>query len=132
MTRPRSSISSAEREIRSRTTKVMQGEPLVRGCLVTMRRVCGNANCHCACGEKHESQYLSQSRKGQAKLTYIPDVLLPQVRVWIDNYQKVQRWLEEISDHQLEQLTVLKEKRGRGGNGYSAGKKVLPVHRKKL
>lgn len=132
MARPRSSIRAAEREIRSRMANVVHSKPVVRGCLITMRRVCGNANCRCARGEKHESQYLSQSRKGQAKLTYIPDELLPQVRTWIDNYQRVQRWLEEISDHQLEQLTVLKEKRGRGGNGYSVRKKVLPVHRKKL
>ena len=132
MAKPRSSISTAEREIRSRTTHVMHNEPLVRGCLVTMRRVCGNANCRCARGEKHESQYLSQSRKGQAKLTYIPDELVPQIRSWIDNYQKVQRWMEEISDRQLEQLSELKEQRGRGGNKESTRKRILPVRRKKL
>lgn len=132
MIKPRSSISAAEREIRSRTAKVIHGEPLVRGCLVTMRRVCGNAHCRCTRGEKHESQYLSQSRKGQAKLTYIPDELLPQVRTWIDHYQKLQRWLEEISDRQLEQLAELKVHRGRGGDKKSIGKKVLPVRRKQV
>lgn len=132
MAKPRSSISTVEREIRSRTTQVMHNEPLVRGCLVTMRRVCGNANCRCARGEKHESQYLSQSRKGQAKLTYIPDELLPQVRTWIDNYQKVQHWLEEISDSQLEQLVELKEQRGRGGNKIPGRKKLLSVRRKQV
>ena len=47
-------------------------DPLIRGCLVTMIRVCGRSNCRCAKGYKHRSLYLSQSVKGKLKMIYIP------------------------------------------------------------
>jgi hypothetical protein len=106
---PRTHLSPAEREARSRLVKICAEAPLLRGSLVTMCRRCGKPGCHCIDGEKHASLYLAIRRGKQRKMIYIPSELEQQVREWVQSSQEIDRLLELVSQSCLEQLLQTKE-----------------------
>jgi hypothetical protein len=114
---PRSHRSPAERDARSRLVKRCAEAPLLRGSLVTMRRVCGKPGCRCNEGEKHVSLYLAIRYGKRRKMIYIPSELEQRVREWVQSSQEIDRLLELVSQSCLEQLLQTKE--------------GLPVQRKK-
>ena len=72
---------------------------VIKGSLVSLKITCGKKNCRCYTkGEKHESLYLSQSKGGKTKMTYIPKRYEKQVREYIACHKQVQRNLEELSE----------------------------------
>lgn len=79
-------------------------EPLVRGSLVTMVRVCGGKNCHCLKGYKHRSLYLSQSRKGKLRMFYIPKTAEEEVKEGVLNYRKAKKLLNRLSQIHIMRL----------------------------
>lgn len=95
--RNRSHLSERQRDIRSRICALVHNQPLIRGTLSVLRNRCGNPNCKCAHGEKHESLYLVQSRKGKRHARCIPKELRPEVSEWVAHHQKIEELLEEIS-----------------------------------
>jgi hypothetical protein len=107
---PRNHRPPKERDARSRLAKRCADAPLLRGSLVTMRRACGKAGCHCAEGEKHVSLYLAIRVGKQRKMIYVPRELEERVREWVQSSQEVDRLLELVSQSCLEQL--LRTKRG--------------------
>lgn len=106
---PRSHRSPAERQLRSRLVKRCAEAPLLRGSLVSMRRVCGKPGCHCAQGEKHLSLYLAVRVGKQRKMIYIPRELEERVREWVQSSQEVDQLLELLSQSCLEQLLQKKQ-----------------------
>jgi hypothetical protein len=101
---PRSHRSAEERDVRSRLVKRCADAPLLRGSLVTMRRVCGKEGCHCARGEKHVSLYLAIRAGKQRKLVYVPREMEDRVREWVQSSQEIDHLLELISQSCLAQL----------------------------
>ena len=106
---PRSHRPPAERDARSRLVKRCADAPLLRGSLVTMRRVCGKPGCRCNEGEKHVSLYLAIRCGKQRKMIYIPRELEQQVREWVQSSQEIDRLLEFVSQSCLERLLQTKE-----------------------
>jgi hypothetical protein len=106
---PRSHRSPAERDARSRLLKRCADEPLLRGSLVSMQRVCGKAGCHCADGQKHVSLYLAIRVEKNRKLIYIPSELETQAREWVQSSQEIDRLLDLVSQACLEQLLRKKQ-----------------------
>jgi hypothetical protein len=106
---PRTHVSPAERDARSRLVKICADAPLLRGSLVTMRRRCGKPGCHCVDGEKHSSLYLAIRRGKQRKMIYVPSELEQQVREWVQSSQEIDRLLELVSQSCLEQLLQTKK-----------------------
>lgn len=112
MFRTRTAMSAAERALRSRLKQLLARGEFIRGSLVRMRRRCGQPTCRCArLGELHESTYLAQSRDGQSRLTYLPPLLVPEVKRWIRLYRQVQKLVEQLSDQQLAWLAAAKVSR---------------------
>ena len=74
-----------------------KADPLVRGCLVVMNRVCGRDNCRCLKGHKHRSLYLSRSFKGKVKMVYVPRHAEEKVKKGILNYKKTMTILDRLS-----------------------------------
>ena len=95
--RHRSDLPEKERRIRSRLISLLREGPLVRGTLTTLRNTCGNPNCRCARGEKHESPYLVQSREGKRHARCIPKNLRGEVPKWVERYRQVTELLEDLS-----------------------------------
>ena len=79
-------------------------DPLIRGSLVTMVRVCGGKNCRCLKGHKHRSLYLSQSSKGKLKMIYIPKEAEEQVKEGVFNYRKLRKLLNRLSQIHIARL----------------------------
>ena len=79
-------------------------EPLIRGSLVTMNRVCGGKNCRCLKGYKHRSLYLSQSFKGKLKMIYIPRDAEETAKEGVFNYRKLKKLLNRLSQIHIARL----------------------------
>jgi hypothetical protein len=95
--RPRTSFSVRERAWRSRLTRIVSGQPFLRGCLQERYRVCGKPNCRCARGQKHRALYLVLSEKGRLKQLYVPPEWEARVRQWVANHQALREIIREIS-----------------------------------
>lgn len=94
----RSSLSPAERQLRSRLVQLLSGaQGLIRGTLSVRDRTCGKQNCKCVRGEKHSSLYIVVSLDGKYKQMCVPKSLEGEVRTWVAQYQRAQELIEEIS-----------------------------------
>jgi hypothetical protein len=114
---PRNSLSAHERASRSRLAQLLHAaRPLLRGSLVTMKRVCGKPTCKCARGEKHVSLYLSVRWQAKRKMIYVPPELEDRVRAAVEDGLRADRWLDEVSQAFLQELIRLKKHSHPGGS----------------
>ena len=100
----RAALSSAEREIRSRIAQLVSGRWFLRGTLSERSGKCGKPTCHCAKGELHRSLYLVQSHGGKPRQTCVPQAWQPRIRQAVEDYQLLQRLLEEVSELEWKRL----------------------------
>ena len=90
--------------------------PFVDGSIVRVRRRCGNPNCRCAQGDKHESLYLQYQVKGRTKAVYIPVDLEEEIKGWSMEWKKIKEIIHEISKIQKSIIRrYVKEKRQKKG-----------------
>ena len=73
------------------------GPELIEGSLAVTHNRCGNPNCRCARGEKHEKTILCRKVAGRSHATYVPKELVGPVREWAARYQRAKQLLKEIS-----------------------------------
>jgi hypothetical protein len=73
------------------------GPELIEGSLAVTHNQCGNPNCRCAHGEKHEKTILCRKVAGRSHATYVPKALVAAVREWTARYQQAKHLLKEIS-----------------------------------
>jgi hypothetical protein len=102
MNRP--ALSSAERRFRSRLAQLVHDQWLLRGTLSVRSRKCGKPNCRCTRGELHSSLYLVQSHDGKPRQVCIPKPWEDRVRQAVNDYQEMQRLLEEVSELEWRRL----------------------------
>ena len=95
---PKGSMSSAERDLRSRLAQCISGNGLMRGTLSVREKVCGKSTCKCARGERHVALYLMASKDGKQRQLFVPRSHEAKVRKWLEQYRQAERLLEEISD----------------------------------
>lgn len=93
----RSKMSGPERGFRSKLAQLIHQGGLLRGTLLSRKRVCGKAACRCAKGHLHESLYLVISEEGRARQLYVPKDWEATVRQWVKGYQQAKELMEEIS-----------------------------------
>lgn len=94
--------------------------PLLDGSLVTIARKCGNPNCKCAQGEKHEGLYLTYKgqrkepgKPAKTKTLYIPVALEGDVRKWSQECTKARELIRQISEIQREIIRAYVAEHGR-------------------
>jgi CRISPR type IV-associated protein Csf3 len=104
---------SAKPALRQLTSKMGElidglrsGRPLITSTLSKIHAKCGNPNCRCASGRRHIAHILTRNKDGKTKTTYVPVELVPEVKLWIGEYQRLRKRLNEI--------TVIGEKIVRG------------------
>ncbi len=105
----RAHLSGKERQLRSRLMQLVRSGGLVRGNLVTLRNTCGKPNCKCQTGEKHESLYLAQSRRGKHHMQYVPRTWHLRIRAWVGRYQEIHQILESLSEQYWQKLEKKEE-----------------------
>lgn len=97
-------MTVTEREGRSRLNQLIADRGLLRGTLRVCARTCGKPNCKCVRGEKHESLYLVVSEDGKLRHIFVPRSMESDVRVWVEQYQRAQELLENLSQIHREKL----------------------------
>ena len=84
-----------------------RGHRIIKGSLVELKRTCGKPNCRCRKEEKHVSLYLSQSKKGKTKMTYIPRKSEKQIKEYVKRYKKYIKILDDLSELNIK---IIKQK----------------------
>ena len=79
---------------------------VLRGSLVERYVTCGNPSCKCARGERHGPMWYLTVTLGPGRTTggIVSADHVEQVRLWIENYQRLKRDLERISEINRELL----------------------------
>jgi len=100
----RAKLSAAERHFRSRIAQLASGQCFLRGTLSARSGKCGKPNCHCTKGELHQSLYLVQSQQGKPRQICVPKAWQERVRQAVNDYQQMQRLIEEVSEREWKRL----------------------------
>lgn len=95
---PRAKMTAAERELRSRLAQIIHSGALMRATLTVRERTCGKDRCKCASGEKHASLYMVSRQDGQVRQLFVPRELEARVRRYVEQYQRAQELLDNISE----------------------------------
>lgn len=72
--------------------------PVLMGSISTINVTCGNPNCKCARGEKHQSNVHTKKVRGKTKSLYVPVDMVEEAREWTRNNRKLKKLIKEISD----------------------------------
>ena len=78
--------------------------PAMRGSVVKIANKCGNPNCRCAQGQKHQQLYFSVSKKGKTKLIFLGKSKVQRARKYSDNYKTMVAIIEEMTDINMQLL----------------------------
>jgi hypothetical protein len=91
--------------------------PVLQGSIRIVRNTCGNPNCKCARGEKHESIALTKKVNGKTKNVYIPKDMADEAKKWVKENQKLKTLQKEISEYNEQILKLyVKTKRAKKEN----------------
>jgi len=88
-------------ELQKKMTKI---GPVMRGSVVKIANKCGNPNCRCSQGKKHQQLYFSVSKKGKTKLIFLGKSKVQKARKYSDNYKTMVAILEEMTDINMQLL----------------------------
>jgi hypothetical protein len=105
------------RQLDSRLKRLHSTQPILAATLVEFQKACGVPSCHCMRGgSAHPSQHVTFKEKGCSRSVYVPQELLPQVRVWIEEYRRLKQLLHEISQLSLALIrTHVRQRRRKKG-----------------
>lgn len=104
--RHRGGLSVRERSARSHLAQMVHQEPLLRGSLVRMARVCGKPGCRCTRGKKHVSLYLAIRSSGVRKMIYVPSEWEETVRCWVEAWREADGLLDAVSGECLRRFLL--------------------------
>ena len=80
--------------------------PAVGASLCRRMTKCGNPNCKCARGQKHESWCLTYKEQGKTHTVHVPRDMLEEVRQWVREYKRARQLLRHIS---YQSIRIIKE-----------------------
>ena len=80
--------------------------PVVAASLCRRMTKCGNPNCKCARGQKHESWCLTYKDEGKTHTVHVPRDMLREVRQWVKEHKRAKKLLKEIS---YQSIRIIKE-----------------------
>lgn len=83
--------------------------PLIRGSFGSRSRVCGNAGCHCARGEKHTSKYLTATDGGKVRQVHVPASDEDRVAAGVARYRRLRRMRKRLVELEAWQLELVDE-----------------------
>jgi hypothetical protein len=106
-----------QRLLTARQKQFQAQGPLLAASLVTIRRRCGNPNCHCHQGEKHPGHYLTWKNKAKTHTVYVPVDLVDQVKLWTQEHRRLKKLAQEMTQLILAliktHVTARRRKQGR-------------------
>jgi hypothetical protein len=88
------------RMLQARLKKLTTTTPVLAATLSSYAHRCGRPACRCHHGGPlHTGQHLTFKEQGKTRSVYVPKELLPEVRSWLSQHQRLKLLLKEI--HQL-------------------------------
>jgi hypothetical protein len=88
------------RMLQHRLKKLPTASPILAASFGTYTHRCGRPSCRCHHGGPlHTGQHLTFKEDGKTRSVYVPKELLPEVRSWLAEHQRLKHLLKEI--HQL-------------------------------
>src|SRR5256885_554952 len=107
-----------QRMLQHRLKQLAPATPVLAASFGTYTHRCGRSCCRCHHGGPlHTGQHLTFKEHGKTRSVYVPKELLPEVRSWLAEHQRLKTLLREI--HQLSvallraRARLLKHKAGR-------------------
>jgi hypothetical protein len=97
-------FAAAERRRRSRVAQMVTHRRLLRGSLTIRKNTCGKPNCRCGRGEPHLSLYVTHSHNGRPRQLFVPKSWEARVRQAVEDYQELQKLIEELSEIEWQHL----------------------------
>jgi len=91
------SVNTLEKRRDAKLKSLAAVGPFISATLSKVRTRCGNPNCHCADGERHEAHLLTKKVKGRTVSSYVPKDLLPEVERWAREWKRLKKVLSEVS-----------------------------------
>ena len=86
--------------VNGRLKQLVPKGPLLAASLALVQKRCGQPSCHCAGdGPLHTAHHLTLKVNGKTRTVYVPKALVPEVRTWLAEHQRLKTLLHEI--HQL-------------------------------
>lgn len=99
LSRCRQQVTAVQAERQALEAKLLGSEPMVEGCLVVVRNVCGKAACRCKTSKRLRHGpflHLSLLRQGKTKTIYLPKQWEEEVKAGVEaarRFRKAhQRW----------------------------------------
>jgi len=88
------------RMLQGRLKRLATQSPVLAASFGTYTHRCGLPSCRCHHGGPlHTGQHLTFKEDGKTRSVYVPKQLLPEVRTWLAEHQRLKNLLHEI--HQL-------------------------------
>lgn len=81
----------------SRLRQLAQVGPFIAGSLAKVGVKCGNPNCRCASGERHESWVLTRKERGKTVTVRVPRDMVEEVKQWVAEHKRIKRLAKEAS-----------------------------------
>lgn len=110
-------MTQLQRRQRAKLKQLASSGPFLAASLCVVNRRCGQPNCRCAKGQPHQAHVLTYKVKGKTKTIHVPKDRLQEVRRWTEEYKRVKKLMQEISELSLERLrheTLVKRAARRG------------------
>jgi len=85
------------RMLNARLKRLACSSPMLAASLTFFEHRCGRPSCRCFHGGPlHPSQQLTFKVHNKTRSVYVPKDLLPEVRLWLAEHQRIQQLLHEI------------------------------------
>jgi hypothetical protein len=85
------------RMLQARLKKLAAATPILAASLSSYTHRCGRPACRCHHGGPlHTGQHLTFKEHGKTRSVYVPKDLLPEVRSWVAQHQRLKLLLQEI------------------------------------
>ena len=117
MTIKQASLGTLAKRRDARLKKLAQLQPFIAGLLAKVGVKCGNPNCKCASGERHEAWVLTRKERGKTVTVHVPRDMVEEVARWAAEYKRLKVLLREISELGEEAIRIfVKASRGAARN----------------
>lgn len=117
MVRFNKNVKFYTRQRDARLKRIHSIGPFIAGSMVKIAHTCGNPNCRCARGDKHENYYLTYKVKQKTQTRYIPVDMEEDVKKWTLEYKYLKCLIEDVTQLQkkiIKQYGVEKKARSKG------------------
>ena len=101
----------------ARLKKIARLQPFIAGSLAKVGVKCGNPNCKCASGERHEAWVLTRKERGRTVTVHVPRDMVAEVGRWAAEYKRLKVLMREISEFGEQMIRMfVKASRGAARN----------------